>query len=112
MWSVLEVMAANFIERWHSFMTNAAAVHAVILTKNRLGFSLLFLLEVDDILYQHAVPEWAKACFRMAAARMALEQYEDAAVAAFEGLKIDDENAALKKIMKQAVAKGREAAGK
>ena len=44
----------------------------------------------------------------MAAARMALEQYEDAAVAAFEGLKIDDENSALKKIMKQAVAKGRE----
>ena len=43
-WAVLEATAAAFIERWHSFMTNAAAVHAVILTKNRIGFSLLFLL--------------------------------------------------------------------
>ena len=43
----------------------------------------------------------------MATARMALEQYEDAAVAAFEGLKLDDENYELKKIMKTAIAMGR-----
>jgi len=53
-------------------------------------------------------PDWAKACYRMAAARMACNLFEDAAVSAFEGLKLDDTNAALKKIMKEAVAKGRE----
>jgi len=54
-------------------------------------------------------PDWSKGCFRLAAARMACELYEDAALAAFEGLKIDDTNASLKKLMKEAVAKGREA---
>jgi predicted TPR repeat methyltransferase len=54
-------------------------------------------------------PDWSKGCFRLAAARMACGLYEDAAVAAFEGLKLDDTNASLKKIMKEAVAKGREA---
>lgn len=43
----------------------------------------------------------------MATARLALERYEDAAVAAFEGLKLDDENYELKKIMKKAIAMGR-----
>ena len=43
----------------------------------------------------------------MATARLALERYEDAAVAAFVGLKLDDENYELKKIMKKAIAMGR-----
>lgn len=54
-------------------------------------------------------PDWPKACFRMATARLALNQYEDAALAAFEGLKMDEHNAALKKLMNDAVAKGQEA---
>lgn len=53
-------------------------------------------------------PKWAKACYRLASARLALHQYEDAAVAAFEGCKLDDSNKDLKRIMQVAVQKGRE----
>ena len=42
-----------------------------VLTTCMTSISLLFLLEVDDILYQHAVPEWAKAwCSEHAAASL------------------------------------------
>lgn len=51
---------------------------------------------------------WPKGCFRLAAARMALGLYEDAAVAAFEGCKLDDRNDELKSILREAVAKGQE----
>lgn len=54
-------------------------------------------------------PDWEKACFRLASARLAAGLYEDAAVAAYEGLKIDDQNNSLKKLLKESVAKGREA---
>ena len=53
-------------------------------------------------------PDWAKGCFRLASARMELGLYEDAAVAAFEGIKLDNNNFALKKICKEAVDKGKE----
>ena len=49
-----------------------------------------------------------KGCYRLASARFALEQYEDAAVAAFEGCKLDDNNEDLKKLLKLAVSKGQE----
>ena len=49
-----------------------------------------------------------KAFYRVAVARMALERYEDAAVAAFEGCKLDDSNVELKNLLKEAVARGRE----
>lgn len=52
-------------------------------------------------------PEWAKGCYRLAAARLALGMFEDAAVSAFEGTKLDENNADLKKILKEAVQKGR-----
>ncbi len=52
-------------------------------------------------------PEWAKGCYRLAAARLALGMFEDAAVAAFEGTKLDENNSDLKKILKEAVQKGR-----
>mmetsp|Transcript_45933 Transcript_45933/g.143745 ORF Transcript_45933/g.143745 Transcript_45933/m.143745 type:complete len:480 (-) Transcript_45933:39-1478(-) len=52
---------------------------------------------------------WAKAWFRMAQAELALEKYEDAAHHAWEGLKLDNKSAPLKKLLKEAVAKGRKA---
>lgn len=54
-------------------------------------------------------PDWAKGCYRLAAARLALELYEDAAVAAFEGCKLDESNQDLKELLQTAVKKGREA---
>ena len=51
-------------------------------------------------------PEWTKGCFRLAAARLALEMYEEAAIAAFEGTKLDQDNADLKSILREAVKQG------
>eukprot|EP01035_Chromulina_nebulosa_P019486 gene19486-25372_t len=53
-------------------------------------------------------PTWPKGCYRLAAARLALELYEDAAVAAYEGLKLDNNNKELKKIIQDSVRLGRE----
>ena len=52
-------------------------------------------------------PKWPKGCYRLASARLALGLYEDAAVAAFEGTKLDENNSELKQILKEAVRLGR-----
>jgi ankyrin repeat protein len=54
-------------------------------------------------------PDWDKACLRLAKARLACGLYEDAAVAAFEGLKLDNQNKTLKALTQQAVKMGKEA---
>jgi ankyrin repeat protein len=51
-------------------------------------------------------PEWTKGCFRLAAARLALEMYEESAIAAFEGSRLDENNADLKSILREAVKQG------
>lgn len=51
-------------------------------------------------------PNWTKGCFRLAAARLALEMYEEAAIAAFEGSRLDENNADLKSILREAVKQG------
>lgn len=53
-------------------------------------------------------PEWAKACYRMAEARLALKRYEDAALAAYEGIQLDGGNQALHRLLRQAIDLGRE----
>lgn len=53
-------------------------------------------------------PDWTRGCYRLASARLALGQYEDAAVAAFEGVKIDEHNKELKTLMKLAVKRGQD----
>ena len=63
---------------------------------------------VDAEICRRLDPKWAKACYRLASARLALHQYEDAAVAAFEGCKLDESNKDMKSIMQVAVQKGRE----
>lgn len=52
-------------------------------------------------------PGWPKACFRMAEARLALKRYEDAALAAYEGIQLDSGNQALHNILKTAIELGR-----
>jgi len=53
-------------------------------------------------------PDWPKGCYRLGQARMACGLYEDAAVAAFEGMKLDNNNAELKKLTQEAVRRGKE----
>lgn len=53
-------------------------------------------------------PTWPKGCYRLAAARLALGQYEDAAVAAFEGVKLDGSSNEMKELLQKAVKLGRE----
>jgi hypothetical protein len=52
-------------------------------------------------------PEWTKGCYRLAQARLALGLFEDAAVAAYEGCRLEQNNAELKSILQEAVRLGR-----
>lgn len=61
----------------------------------------------DAVMTRTLKPDWPKACFRMAVARMALERYEDAAVSAWEGLQKDDSNSELKDLLQKCVRRGR-----
>ncbi|CAN0187101.1 unnamed protein product [Discosporangium mesarthrocarpum] len=54
-------------------------------------------------------PEWPKACYRMAVARLALGRFEDAALAAWEGVQLDNNNKELKSLLQECVKKGRSA---
>eukprot|EP01036_Dinobryon_divergens_P028446 gene28447-37387_t len=53
-------------------------------------------------------PTWAKGCYRLAVARLALNQFEDAALAAFEGCKLEESNKELKSLLQEAVKRGQE----
>jgi ankyrin repeat protein len=63
----------------------------------------------DAVTCRHLKPEWTKGCYRLAVARLALERYEDAAVAAWEGLEFDENNDELRSLLKRAVKKGQQA---
>lgn len=52
--------------------------------------------------------KWVKGCYRLAMARIALGLFEDAAVAAFEGCKLDESNTELKKTLQLAVKLGQD----
>jgi ankyrin repeat protein len=62
----------------------------------------------DAEICRHLNPTWPKGCYRLALARYELGLYEDAAVAAFEGCKLDENNDDLKTLMQKAVKMGRE----
>ena len=64
---------------------------------------------VDAEVCRGLKPKWDKACLRLAKARIALGMFEDAAVAAFEGLKLDNNNKTLKALTNEAVKLGKEA---
>jgi ankyrin repeat protein len=52
-------------------------------------------------------PDWPKAAFRMAVARLELGKFEEAAISAWEGLQQDQENEELKRLLQKCVNKGR-----
>ena len=62
----------------------------------------------DAEICRRLVPHWLKGCFRLATARFALGLYEDAAVAAYEGLQLDEGNEELKSLLQRAVKKGQQ----
>jgi ankyrin repeat protein len=63
---------------------------------------------IDAEVCRRLKPDWSKGCYRLALARLALKQFEDAALAAFEGCKIDPNNQELKTLLQNAVKKGQE----
>ena len=63
---------------------------------------------IDDIeVCRRLAPTWPKGCYRLGTARMACGLFEDAAVAAFEGIKLDNNNEDLKALTKEAVRRGK-----
>jgi ankyrin repeat protein len=61
----------------------------------------------DAVIARHLRPEWPKAAFRMAVARLELGRYEDAAVSAWEGMQLDEDNQELKALLQKCVKRGR-----
>jgi ankyrin repeat protein len=61
----------------------------------------------DAVIARHLRPDWPKAAFRMAVARLELGRYEDAAVSAWEGMQLDESNQELKSLLQKCVKKGR-----
>lgn len=61
----------------------------------------------DAIIASNLNPNWPKAAYRMAVAYLDLECYEEAALAAWEGLQHDQENDELKCLLKKCVKMGR-----
>lgn len=61
----------------------------------------------DAVICRQLLPQWSKACYRMAVARLALELYEDAALSAWEGLNQDEENEELRRLLQECIKKGR-----
>lgn len=51
--------------------------------------------------------DWSKACFRISKAKQALEDYEDAAVWAWNGVTLDDTNDELKSLMQKCINLGK-----
>lgn len=63
---------------------------------------------IDAEICRRLKPDWLKGCFRLAQARLGLGLYEDAAVAAFEGCKLEPNNQEIKALMQEAVKKGQD----
>lgn len=61
----------------------------------------------DAVIARHLRPEWPKAAFRMSVARLELGRYEDAAVSAWEGMQLDEDNQELKALLQKCVKRGR-----
>ena len=61
----------------------------------------------DSVIARQLRPTWPEACFRMAVARLELGRYEDAALAAWEGLQQDQENEELQRLLQKCVKRGK-----
>jgi tetratricopeptide (TPR) repeat protein len=62
----------------------------------------------DALLAQTLRPQWSKAYYRLATARLELQHYSMAALAAWEGLHYDPQNSELKRLLQTCVQRGRE----
>ena len=62
----------------------------------------------DAEICRSLAPQWAKGCYRLAMARLANKQFEDAAIAAFEGCKLEQDNKELKALLVNCVKLGQE----
>ena len=61
----------------------------------------------DAVICRYLKPKWVKGCYRLSMARLALERFEDAAVAAWEGLNLDEGNPELETLVTKCIKKGR-----
>jgi|UPI000581AAAC ankyrin repeat protein len=61
----------------------------------------------DAVVARTLRPDWPKAAYRMAVARLGLGKFEDAALSAWEGLQQDQDNDELKTLLQKCVRKGR-----
>lgn len=73
--------------------------------------SYMSLKKYDEALYDAFIcrnlkPEWSKGCYRVSVAQLALGKYEDAAVTAWEGVQLDNDNEELKCLLQKAVKLG------
>jgi tetratricopeptide (TPR) repeat protein len=62
----------------------------------------------DAVVARNLRPDWSKACYRLAVARMALGYYQEAAMACWEGLQLDPKSKELKSLLQKCVVQGRE----
>ena len=66
------------------------------------------VMALEDGFYSRFLrPDWPKACFRISTAKLALEDYEDAAVWAWNGVTLDNKNQELKDLMQKCISKGK-----
>jgi tetratricopeptide (TPR) repeat protein len=82
-----------------TFFSNRSACHLHLEKREEALF--------DAVVARHLRPEWPKAAYRMAVARLELGRFEDAAMSAWEGLQQDQENEELKLLLQKCVKKGR-----
>ncbi len=83
--------------RMYAFMPTSFAFYCFV----------FFRALVDAEMCATLAPEWPKSCFRAATALLALKRHEDAAMAAWKGVKIDNDNEQLKHLLKVCVEEGR-----
>ena len=63
----------------------------------------------DAVLTRHLRPDWPKGAYRLAVARLELGRYEDAALAAWEGVQLDESNEEMQSFFQKCVKRGRKA---
>jgi tetratricopeptide (TPR) repeat protein len=65
----------------------------------------------DAVICRYLKPDWVKGCYRLSVAHLALGKYEDAAVSAWEGMQLDNDNEELKCLLQKAVKQGNKVHG-
>jgi len=61
----------------------------------------------DALSAKHLKPDWSKAYYRIAVVQLSMEEYEEAACSAWDGLQRDSKNAELKALLQKCVKMGK-----